>query len=1365
MSKSARKHKWLFIIGIPLLILLLLVVLLPTFVTWGLGQGYIRQRVNQNINGTVQWDRLHVRWFGQQQVRGLQVIDPQGQQAANLDVTINTGLLPLLLSSATPIEATVSGQATGVVREDGTVSFQDLIPRDAARSQQPQSQTPAQPQPLRLPELPPLQIHFAKLALHLTSAATGQTLALDDLTGQFTYQDFAQPITLSLQGATMTEGVPGSIDVQAEAADLFDANGALQVSGASARLGVRAQSIPLPLLQEPAHVRTMTLNFASDDLTHRIVLDVEGQVQIADHEPSELRMYAWANQLITSQGELSPQGAAASVDLTIENAPFSSPDISGVVQQLVVTLMSDDLTQQVRVAMHGEAQLAEYQPSVLAANLDIEQLFAPDGQIQFALERITGAVRSERVPSPLLDPVLRQATPVVASRDFGPVMDIDATFSAGTQRDVSIVAVGPQARLEMRGVIDPDDLSVRGSHLLITTPAAHPELIRGYTSLAVTQPTDLTIQLNSFLLPPVDPALGARPLPLYAAQGTVQANGPIVINVPRGEAAGIDGDAESGIDSAAVLPLTVRDVNVRIDSPQLQQHITIAGSANVDGANVAWEETVTNLFDEQGQLALARAMPIGTLTVEQLPASTVARLVPQQAHVIDAALGNSANLTLTTSAEEAGLHAELQATSERINSNISALRRTDALYVDGGHVSFILTPELAQLLQRDRENPIVLEAPATASIDIQPFELPAAGPGFQYELSRTQPILASVAVTELALGQVPSLVEPLGFRQLIAEAQLMVEGSALALNVTGDVGIFRPRTNSLLGYARYRLRSQFRDGEMTSPELDLGIVQIAMSQLESMLGAQAGAYSQWTGEGGSFQALISEDAGIYHAEIQTAMPRMEGNVLVSTAPESISLASGAIVLKMDRQVLEQRMNPQQANDAAQQQQQQHVRVAADMPLTIIIDRVNLPLAMFRNQAFDPATALIDASLAGGPLILTHEGGVQTTIRDLHGTLASSNLARGIEFTLAGEAAVQAPEGAQQQQQQRPAGATPPPGAISRPAPSAPAAPRESDSGMLDIQGQIANLITDAGIFDPAQAQLTMTASAKHMPTALADALANMQGMLIAAVGPQMSGTFTANAFSSQGGSLDVRIDAPNGWLEATLQGGENALQIPEDKSLRGELAITPPLRERLLYRLHPILADVRTTAQPLRFSASNVVLPLDGDVSRLRSDIRMTVGEVAFDPGSVMLLMLRMAKRADDQPIRGEIEPIVATIRNGIVQYERFVVHIDKYDLAYSGQVNLVNGTVNLRTEIPLEGLAHTFQELQGFADQIVVPLVTQGEFGSLTTQIDPNFDIARAAAEAGFRGTLRELLDGRDPGKLLEDLLRQRDRDRNRNP
>ena len=152
----------------------------------------------------------------------------------------------------------------------------------------------------------------------------------------------------------------------------------------------------------------------------------------------------------------------------------------------------------------------------------------------------------------------------------------------------------------------------------------------------------------------------------------------------------------------------------------------------------------------------------------------------------------------------------------------------------------------------------------------------------------------------------------------------------------------------------------------------------------------------------------------------------------------------------------------------------------------------------------------------------------------------------------------------------------------------------------------------------------------------------MQGLLVAAVGPRVDAMATACNFSRNTGVLDARIDTPNGWLEGRVRGLNNSLAINPMEPVRAELELTLPLRQRLLYKIHPLLADIRTTEQPLRATIGESAVPLDGDVTRLNADVDITVGRVELDSGSKSLALLKLFNATNARTIPGNVQPISA---------------------------------------------------------------------------------------------------------------------------
>src|SRR5438093_695213 len=118
-AKPRRKRRWLRWIGGLFLLLILLVLLLPTIISLGIANGYIRSAINHSINGTVTIKKVNLAWFGQQSVQGFELVDAQGNKAANVDVTIDSSLLKLITSRTAPVQITLSGEVSGKTRKDG----------------------------------------------------------------------------------------------------------------------------------------------------------------------------------------------------------------------------------------------------------------------------------------------------------------------------------------------------------------------------------------------------------------------------------------------------------------------------------------------------------------------------------------------------------------------------------------------------------------------------------------------------------------------------------------------------------------------------------------------------------------------------------------------------------------------------------------------------------------------------------------------------------------------------------------------------------------------------------------------------------------------------------------------------------------------------------------------------------------------------------------------------------------------------------------------------------------------------------------------------------------------------------------------
>jgi hypothetical protein len=291
---------------------------------------------------------------------------------------------------------------------------------------------------------------------------------------------------------------------------------------------------------------------------------------------------------------------------------------------------------------------------------------------------------------------------------------------------------------------------------------------------------------------------------------------------------------------------------------------------------------------------------------------------------------------------------------------------------------------------------------------------------------------------------------------------------------------------------------------------------------------------------------------------------------------------------------------------------------------------------------------------------------------------------------------------------------------------------------------------------PSGPTLTLDATLQNMPTAAADALLGLDGLLIAAIGPDLTNaTITAKEFSRDAGWTQVDLQTTHSRLTGRVKGIGAALRTTANDPPHATLELSPALRERLLKRIHPLLADIRTIEQPITMDVTKpFVLPLDGDLTKLRGVLELTIGAVEFDSGSLSLAALR-AFKTGQAVVPGSIGPVVINVQSGVVTYEQFVVQIDEYRFQYSGTTNLVTDEINLTTRLPIEALDSTFHELEDiarYAEGIDVLMVLKGSPDNpkleFTAQLNPDVIQKELGDEI-------EKAIGEEAGKVIDDILK----------
>jgi len=1027
-------------------------------------------------------------------------------------------------------------------------------------------------------------------------------------------------------------------------------------------------------------------------------VQLAGTTRAGDLEGS-IEVKASATGLFDAAGTLTPGGAAVRATVALRSVPVPFARHVNQLKALDVTATTSDLKERLEFTIDCQTKLAGDESSTLKGRITIVQPMRDDGRLNVGLDNITGTVTGRRVPSALFQPILA-GSPLRLSRDLGSSFDVTADFSTGAEKDVTISLTAEHASVDLAAVVASDrSIDGRNGRATFTVQG---ELLTELTGLTVEQPIPVSAVLRSFHIP-ARPDDGPFPLDALAVEGD--------ISVSESHKVIIRADPETTI--------IVGGVEVAVDCGALRDGVLISGSFDVDDGHITFEENITNLMDEAGRLALAGAAPVGRVEAKDLDGKRLAALLGPSAAspAVQAMLAGMIGASLQTSRDGADLRGDVNVTTPVIQASASVIRRSDALHLASGAATIEITPALAAAVQNGVEEPVRLAAPATATITLEPFSLP--GGSYDEYAAPDQPVVMKVALTDAQIEH-SSLAEAVLLRELTAKITSQF-GVAPTYAVKGEAQVERSTGGDRIAVLRCDLTAQ---AEEETPALRGTVTadRIVVPNLEPVLGMKKDALAAWVGTDGEIAVALTGEADARQVIVRSDLAKLKGEMLASLKDDALMISAEELRLTLERKAAEAMVNRTPEKGKTKEDGERFITVVEDVPVSLSLKRLRLPLALLRGEPFEGGDVNMEAVLAGGPLKIADAEGALSTVDDLIINTSTADLSDGVTFSLGGRTTARG----------------------------------EPEPGVISVDGTVIGLVTEQSTFDPAGASLTMTAKADGVPTVISDSLLGLNGLLVAAVGPEMSASFRSKRFSQNSGWLDGRIDTTNGFLEGVAKGSERALRSTMDRPILGELEVTPALRERLLARIHPLLADVRTVEHPIRFTAPRKLrLPLDGDVSRLNADIEIDIGPVEFDSGSLVLDLLRLFD-SPKETVPGHIEPIVAKIRGGVVTYDRFAVRVGKYTLVYEGKVDLNTRKVDLRTKIPLEALAMTFEELAGYVDKIIVPLKTHGEFGDLKTEIDPDFDLAEAAMQAGFRGALNEILKDSDIpiGDIFDDLL-----------
>jgi len=993
--------------------------------------------------------------------------------------------------------------------------------------------------------------------------------------------------------------------------------------------------------------------------------------------------------LFDRTGQFRPDGAAVNLNLLLESIHVPGVEVPSVLQSLRVSAESENLAQLVSLSLDGDATIDDAQPSRFTGEFRVRNAIAADGTFDFSLDRIEGSLTGDRVPMSLLQFAFND-TAIVLSRDIGPTADVHVQLQSGLDGAITIRARGELASLELTAV--QRDGWWEGEDLHIRCAAAHPALVEGLTGLTLAQPTDVDLTLSSFAIPPIDPERDARPLGQMRATGSLQINGPATIVLQN------ENESEQHYE--------IRQLSLTLQSPALEQHLDIAGSLTVNGGRVELDHVLSDLFDEHGTLAPLGMTPIGTLVVTDLPTNTLATWLPEHAELLREAIGPALSMRLETDRIDEAIEARLTTSSRSLNASTVARRSASHLRISNTNIEVTASPALASMLLRDAmEQPIQLVEPALITILLDPIEFSGSAP---MDFDFSTPVLAGhVRADALSLDAVPGMAEPVGLTSLRSRFVASM-GEEPAMHLDGRMRLVRSEGTRRVADMTYDLHTTMREDQPMAVRGEFAMTYLGFAALEQILGRPPQQLSQWLGRDGTMNATITTAEHGYAVVATTELQRLAGTFNITLDDSFVQFSTSDASMNLASDTLAQLLQGDGPT----------ITIGQDVPMTLSVQS-RLPLAMLQGENYSPRDVQFDASMRGGPAIIISQQ-QQSTLRDMVITARSEPVADGVDFIVNVDAVIAE-------------------------------TPTSTQAGQVDVRARVHSLVSDESAFDPEATTLDIDATIARAPSILVDSLLHMNGYLVAAIGHEMSATITTRDFSRNSGTLVMDINAPYGWLRASGEGRDGLLVFAEGSPIQSELQITQLLQQGLLSSLHPLLGEISSANRPLQATISNAELPMGGNIGRLNATVELIIGDVELNARSPLFSMLRAAQQTDSRRLTSTIEPIRATIVNGVVRYDRFHVKIDRLNMPYEGQIDLSTGAVQLRTSLPLgQLLVAGIRDVPSEAANIQIPLLTRGNFGNLETVMDPQFDLARALLDAGVRRGLDDLLPG---GRLPFDV------------
>lgn len=1237
---SNRRHPFRWLIGIMIILLLILLALamaLPALLESSAGRGWALNKVNENIQGKMDFGGAELSWFGGQSIRNFVLKDSDEQTIAAFDRLDTEASLWRLIRGDLDFGRTTLSGLKGFIEStsDGETNLERALRSRRRKDEDKEGKIPES-----------LRIHFFMPDATIRyQAPSVEPAILRDFDAEVDFPGAGAPIAFELKGQTEQGTLEGNLEASGKIIDLISRADKLTPDRARFDVQAAAKNLPVVGLEAFAGHSGMLTSALGPQLDLIVKTETKGAEGTA--EVSMQSQNLSAEMFLLKQNKLLTLQKPSTINLTItpEFAEFLSSRMSAErsiqidkpapvqvsLETLRLPLLREELSM---LAMQGVMQTGEWRFSgdetidgvavqdlkatVSTARLgsivnvdltgsiekdgtanpftttaEISDIVSESGHFQPGEMRAAIQAEAQDVPVELLDRVLNQKGMLTAV--LGSTMTLNAETVTGNVPMVTRIAIKSDRLQTTLPIAFDQGLSI--AEPVEAQWEIHPEALQRLApdqTIELAEPVLATIGIEKLLIPKADD--GRYDIPNTTVAASVQTTDDFTLqNVPQ-----------TGRFTAKNFSLQA--AGERMSELQIDTQFTASFPESAEGY-------VTALIGSPADLDVKLANALAQ-NKEKNPLSITASVL-------------SESFAGDVSAELSEHHIVL----------------TKATTIEGQ-----ITPELIRLLAKDKPDAPKLASAAPITIDIEKLTIPRGDDEYR---NLAADLKASLPRLTLAGGE-----RYAGASLQDANLDLQVNGKNNSAAIRVDAQTQAPGSSS----SGQLLADLALDDFITEKGISLGQAsikgtvkaeQLSTAIIEA-LGGMPGKISPWTGP--VLQVDLDMNLGDARQKRGSAKIRAKGENLFVDADLKMDDAL-ALTRPAKLQFLLTPEIYRQHVLAKQPAEKQNLRLSE----SIAVDADIQKLRIGRNQQNELAlanSAIETRASAPAARFLNTRTNQDLLLRDLRLAIQSSDLAEMLKFSLDGEIASGTSRG-----------------------------------GQLNVEGQLSDLFTRTGRFNSGGYSTLVDAKVTGLPVAQLDALLASEQPLEPVLGGQ---TDIDLRMDLQKGSGPIRLNVKGDNATALLATQFSPDTITLTEAARMQVGVTPAMAETFLQRINPLLVSAISSEDPLQI----VVEPQGFSMPRKNPSIAnasipsatMNLGTMTLGRTALLDGILRMVKKDAGNQIPAYFTPMKAQVANGVARYDRMDVFLtDAVHLATWGSIDLRQNRVDMRLALPPDSMQRFF--------------------------------------------------------------------------